>query len=234
MPVQDGRPGGADDVPGAADPAWSIRGESPSTKRGQRTRRRLIEAAEGLFREHYVADVTTSDIANAAGVSIGSFYRYFETREEIFLEILSAVYADMYDEARMGWQRGGAEFADSLRSTTTAYLTAYFDNRQIMRSAHHLAAQLPRVRDLIWSWRKDLETNMLRRLRQDQKASGVAPLDPVRLTRALMGMVDEYARRAYADEEFAPASREDAASDAEVLAAVWYRAIIGAGEPGRE
>jgi AcrR family transcriptional regulator len=222
----------ADDVVPAVDAAWSVRGENPSTKRGQRTRRRIMDAAEGLFREHYVADVTTSDIASRAAVSIGSFYRYFETKEDIFLEILSGIYGEMYDKARMGWQSGGAEFEDNLHSTTAAYLTSYYDNRQIMRSAHHLAAQVPRVRDLIWSWRKDLETNMLRRLLQDQEASPVAPLEPVRLIRALMGMVDEYARRAYADEEFAPASRDDCARDAEVLAAVWYRAIMGVGEPG--
>jgi hypothetical protein len=51
------------------------------------------------------------------------------------------------------------------------------------------------------------------------------------MMRLLSGMVDEYARRAYAEGEFQPASEDDIAPAAGVLGDVWLRAIFGSEEP---
>ncbi len=39
-----------------------------------------------LMREHGAAEVTITDIAEAAGVSVGAFYHYFESKDAIFFE----------------------------------------------------------------------------------------------------------------------------------------------------
>ena len=39
-----------------------------------------------LMREHGVTEVTIADIAEAAGVSVGAFYHYFESKDDIFFE----------------------------------------------------------------------------------------------------------------------------------------------------
>jgi AcrR family transcriptional regulator len=59
-----------------------------STREQQReeTRRRLYAAALAIFRRDGVVAARTEDIAKAAGVSRGSFYFHFPTKEHVLLE----------------------------------------------------------------------------------------------------------------------------------------------------
>lgn len=52
----------------------------------EETRRRLYESALAIFRRDGVAACRTEDIAKAAGVSRGSFYFHFPTKEHVLLE----------------------------------------------------------------------------------------------------------------------------------------------------
>ena len=58
----------------------------------------LIEAATKLFEKHGYDATGTPEIAQAAGVSVGTFYRYFEDKHEVYLEVarrmMLAAYAD--------------------------------------------------------------------------------------------------------------------------------------------
>src|SRR5690606_28590429 len=59
-----------------------------TTREQQRedTRRRLYESALAIFRRDGVMASRTEDIARAAGVSRGSFYFHFPTKEHVLLE----------------------------------------------------------------------------------------------------------------------------------------------------
>ena len=48
---------------------------------------RLLEAAKAIFEENGFLEARISDIAERAGLSHGSFYHYFESKEEIFREV---------------------------------------------------------------------------------------------------------------------------------------------------
>jgi len=56
----------------------------PKTARGRRTRERLLRAAEAEFGEKGFHDGAISGITRRAGVALGTFYTYFESKEEIF------------------------------------------------------------------------------------------------------------------------------------------------------
>ena len=56
----------------------------PKTERGRRTRNKLLEAAEIEFGEKGYYEAGISGITNRAGVALGTFYTYFESKEEIF------------------------------------------------------------------------------------------------------------------------------------------------------
>jgi AcrR family transcriptional regulator len=56
--------------------------------RARRTYHALLEAAAEVFVDKGFDATQTPDIAAAAGVSVGTFYRYFNDKREIFLEIL--------------------------------------------------------------------------------------------------------------------------------------------------
>ena len=57
-------------------------------KRAHRTFESLVEAATEVFTERGFDGTQTPDIAARAGVSVGTFYRYFSDKREAFLEVL--------------------------------------------------------------------------------------------------------------------------------------------------
>lgn len=60
----------------------------PLSARGLRTRQRLLDAAEEVFAELGWHDASIVKITEAAGVSQGTFYLYFESKQELFEELV--------------------------------------------------------------------------------------------------------------------------------------------------
>ena len=56
----------------------------PRTERGRKTLRRLIEAAAAEFGERGFHEAAITGITRRAGVALGTFYTYFESKEEVF------------------------------------------------------------------------------------------------------------------------------------------------------
>lgn len=61
----------------------------PKTRRGRETREKLLQAAEVEFGERGFADASIASITQRAGVALGTFYVYFESKEEIFRALVS-------------------------------------------------------------------------------------------------------------------------------------------------
>src|SRR3974390_3776919 len=72
-------------------PAEGERPNGPRSRKGAESRGRLLEAAKQIFEEDGFLDGRISDIAERAGLSHGSFYHYFDSKEEIFREVAAAV-----------------------------------------------------------------------------------------------------------------------------------------------
>ena len=60
----------------------------PLSARGLRTRQRLLDAAEQVFADLGWHDASIVRITEAAGVSQGTFYLYFESKQELFEELV--------------------------------------------------------------------------------------------------------------------------------------------------
>lgn len=60
----------------------------PLSKRGELTRRRLLEAAEEVFAALGYHDASIVKITEAAGVGQGTFYLYFAGKREVFDELV--------------------------------------------------------------------------------------------------------------------------------------------------
>lgn len=66
-------------------------------KRAHDTHRALLQAAANLFAERGYDETQTPDIARVAGVSVGTFYRYFADKRQAFIEVVTQHTADMFD-----------------------------------------------------------------------------------------------------------------------------------------
>ena len=58
--------------------------KEPRTERGRKTLRRLLEAAAAEFGERGYHEAAITGITQRAGVALGTFYTYFDTKEEVF------------------------------------------------------------------------------------------------------------------------------------------------------
>jgi AcrR family transcriptional regulator len=60
----------------------------PATPRGQRTRQRLLQAAETVFGEKGYEHASIADITREAEVALGTFYVYFPDKQSLFVEVV--------------------------------------------------------------------------------------------------------------------------------------------------
>jgi AcrR family transcriptional regulator len=71
-------------------------GKLPRTERGRRTRRAILDAAAAEFGERGFHDASISGITRRAGVALGSFYTYFDSKDVVF----RALVRDLSDQVR--------------------------------------------------------------------------------------------------------------------------------------
>ena len=81
-----------------------------------RTREQLLDAAARVFAQKGLAGASVEEIAESAGYSTGALYSNFDSKEQLFLELLSArrsrglerqaaVVAEIFENARAGDQQ---------------------------------------------------------------------------------------------------------------------------------
>lgn len=70
--------------------------KQPRTERGRKTMRAILDAASAEFSEKGFHEASISGITLRAGVALGSFYTYFESKDEVF----RALVTDMSDQVR--------------------------------------------------------------------------------------------------------------------------------------
>jgi AcrR family transcriptional regulator len=96
-------------------------------ERARRTYEALVGAALEVFTEKGYDATQTPDISAAAGVSVGTFYRYFSDKREIFLEVVRRELAQSHEEV-MG-QLTPDRFADKdPRAAIDAVLAILLEN----------------------------------------------------------------------------------------------------------
>jgi len=63
--------------------------KTPKTARGKKTRDKLLQAAEVEFGDKGFHAAAISGITHRAGVALGTFYTYYQSKEEIFHDLVT-------------------------------------------------------------------------------------------------------------------------------------------------
>lgn len=106
--------------------------KTPRTERGQKTLRRLIEAAAVEFGERGYHEAAITGITQRAGVALGTFYTYFESKEEVF----RALVRDMSHAVRQHVAeavRGAPDRIAAERLGLTAFIAFVRQHRELYR-----------------------------------------------------------------------------------------------------
>ena len=82
-----------------------------SPEHNNETRQRILEAASRLFRERGIAAVGLAKIMAEAGLTVGTFYTHFKSKEALLRETLHRVLQSRHAELEQALRRGDLELA---------------------------------------------------------------------------------------------------------------------------
>jgi AcrR family transcriptional regulator len=106
--------------------------KTPRTERGRRTLRKLLDAAAVEFGEKGFHEASVSSITRRAGVALGSFYTYFDSKDSLF----RALVADMSEMVRTSARSALTQGMGALeieRAALTAFLRFAAEHKEIYR-----------------------------------------------------------------------------------------------------
>jgi len=106
--------------------------KTPRTERGRRTLRKLLDAAAEEFGEKGFHEASVSSITRRAGVALGSFYTYFDSKDALF----RALVADMSDKVRTSARsalRADMGALEIERAALAAFLRFAAEHKEIYR-----------------------------------------------------------------------------------------------------
>ncbi len=109
------------------------------TARGLRTRAALVAAAKEVFEEIPFPESRITDITARAGVASGTFYTYFDSKEEIFREVAAEVLREMSEAPRRGLESGGNDPISDIYNASRSYFLACVRNAGIVTSIEQVA-----------------------------------------------------------------------------------------------
>jgi AcrR family transcriptional regulator len=123
----------------------------PKTKRGRKTREKLLHAAEAEFGERGFPEASIASITQRAGVALGTFYVYFESKEEIFRALVSY----MGELTRQWIGERVAESPDRLaaeRRGVEAFIEFVRTHRNLYRVVSMAQFVAEDADSEVWSW----------------------------------------------------------------------------------
>jgi AcrR family transcriptional regulator len=194
--------------------------KEPVFDKGRRTRQRLLSAAERVFERDGFLEARIADIAKSARVSYGTFYTYFDSKEEIFREVASAVIDDMYESLDVVAEGQGA--LDLIPAANEVFIGLYERHASMLALIEQVATFDEHFRQA----RLDLRRRLVKRVEHAvarMSASGetsLEGLEPRVLAHALGGMTENFAYAWFILEE--PFDREAALA---TLNAIWVRVL---------
>lgn len=96
MAIEQTAPAFTPDAADADEASAASAGKAPRTERGRKTLRTILDAAAIEFGERGFHETSISGITRRAGVALGSFYTYFDSKDAVF----RALVRDMSDQVR--------------------------------------------------------------------------------------------------------------------------------------
>lgn len=96
-----------------------------SAEQASRNRARIVAQASRLFRRRGVENVSINDVMTAAGMTVGGFYKHFDSKEALVHEACAL----SFEQAARSWLTVSARESDQAGSKVAALVRHYFEVR---------------------------------------------------------------------------------------------------------
>ena len=107
-------------------------GKAPRTARGQRTLRKILDAALQEFGEKGFSEGSIVGITSRARVALGTFYTYFDSKEAVFQEVVRDMSAQVRDHVAPVLA-GSADTLDGEGRALVSFLEFVRTHREVYR-----------------------------------------------------------------------------------------------------
>jgi AcrR family transcriptional regulator len=106
--------------------------KAPRTARGERTLRKILDAAREEFGERGFSDSSIVGITQRAGVALGTFYTYFDSKEELFQALVRDMSGQVRDTAAPAF-KDHSNALDAAQKGLELFLRFAREHRNIYR-----------------------------------------------------------------------------------------------------
>src|SRR5215212_2605053 len=107
-------------------------GKEPRTARGQRTLRKILDAARDEFGERGFSDSSIVAITQRAGVALGTFYTYFDSKEAVFQALVRDMSTLVRDHVAPAF-KDATDAIDGERRALQSFLEFAREHRDVYR-----------------------------------------------------------------------------------------------------
>ncbi len=108
----------------------SMAKQKPTTTRRQRERKArqqlILESAKYVFAKRGFQNATVEEIANRAELAVGTLYRYFQSKEEMYVSLLFAA-MDLFRQTIEATQDSAAAPDEQLRAVWRFFYDFYVE-----------------------------------------------------------------------------------------------------------
>lgn len=115
-------------------------------QRDERRRAQLLSAGLEVFADRGWASSTVQDVCRTAGLSPRYFYECFDSREELFLEVMAGIAADVTGVVDRALSERGSGPEQRLHAVLDALARYFTDDARVIRVALMESLATPRFR----------------------------------------------------------------------------------------
>ena len=108
------------------------KGKAPRTARGEKTLRKILDAALLEFGQRGFHDSSIVGITRRAKVALGTFYTYFDSKEALFAALVNDMSSQVRDHVAPDIE-GAADEIDRERRALASYLRFVLDHKEVYR-----------------------------------------------------------------------------------------------------
>jgi AcrR family transcriptional regulator len=162
------------------------------TPRGTERRQQLVAYATQRFAEHGYHPTSVADIVTGLGVGKGVFYWYFESKEELMLEVLREAHRSL----RRAQQDAIGEEPDPVRRIELGIRAsmAWFDRNRSLVNLFQFAASEARFAAAMPRGQEVAVADTVRHVKEAIVDGRVRDTDPDLLSHAILGVTAQLAR----------------------------------------
>jgi AcrR family transcriptional regulator len=198
---------------------------APPTAKGRRAVEAWRQGGRETFTNLGFLRTKISDIAKAAGMASASFYNYYDTKEDLLLDLAAEYNSEVLSKIKRGVRAGDPR--QNIQATVETFWRVYTENQAVMHGVFQLSMIDEQFARHWYEIRERAIAGIKFEIRRAKKTSPSPMLDTAAGAMALSSMIEHFCYLWSSDHQsFVEGKTDDEAIT--TIADVWYRALYGA------